>query len=63
MKNTKLLFAIGQGSLALALMIHHYLAKNMVIFALIGLFTALSIVANVALMVIKIKEIKSRKQQ
>ena len=63
MKNAQLLFAVGQGSLAIAWMINHYIAKNLVVYIIMGLFTILSMVANIILIGLKIKEIKSKRNK
>lgn len=63
MKNTKVLFAIGQGSLAIGLIINHFFAKNLFVFFLIGLFTILSITANIMFLVNKGREMKAKKEQ
>jgi len=60
MKNNHFLFVVGQGSLAIALMLKYLLANTMFVLILTGIFTTVSIVFNIFLIANKINEIKSR---
>jgi hypothetical protein len=63
MKDTKLLFAIGQGALVIAVAINRFFEKNMVVVFLLGLFTMVSIIANIKFLVNLGREIKAKRQK
>ncbi|HEX3007247.1 MAG TPA: hypothetical protein VHO90_06485 [Bacteroidales bacterium] len=60
MKNTKHLFALGQGCLVLAVIVKYTVVNSMFAVYSIGFFTGLSIVFNIVFLVRKIKEKRSK---
>ena len=59
MKNKNLYLAVGQLSLAVSILLNHFVKENEIVSFLIGMFTGLSVVFNIAFLLKFSKENKT----
>ena len=57
MKNKNLMLVVGQMSLAVSILLNHFVEETSIISFMIGLFTGLAIVLNTAYIIIQSKQL------